>query len=234
MSSEPLIVEVKEARLLSKCSFDFHVERNLKSILSGPEAEAFHLHNEIQWQHFWVVEWGKKKVLDPFIFILKRGLEPKLLSFSAALGLTVGVFPVCGVTAGLCALIAMILRSKCHWPTLVLANFVVTPLQIGLLVPFMRLGELITNEHHLPITPSVMWDVLRGHGSFDLLYGVLHAVIGWCVFAPICCAILFVMFSPTFRYLMQRFGTETTVLQLEAPVAIHRSRNQEIRVYHII
>ncbi|MCO5572110.1 hypothetical protein L7F22_025861 [Adiantum nelumboides] len=201
MSCEPLLPEkVQQGDISAKCSFDFCTEGgNVETQQSGLELKPeIVLVGQRQWRQTWVVQWGRRRVLDPFIVILRRGLEPKLLALSAAIGLTVGVFPVYGVTVGLCALIAVILRSKCHWPTLILANFVVTPFELGLVVPFMRVGERVTNGHHFPFTPRALWDVIRGRASLDVLFGVLHAVIGWSIFAPICCSLLFLIFYPIF------------------------------------
>ncbi|KAI5073270.1 hypothetical protein GOP47_0011283 [Adiantum capillus-veneris] len=202
MSSEPLLPATEQQLDYSaKCSFDFCTEGGSLPTLQSELKPEIVLVDERHKRQTWIVRWGRRRVLDPFIVILRRGLEPKLLALSAALGLTVGVFPVCGVTIGLCALIAVILRSKCHWPTLVLANFVVTPFELGLVVPFMRVGELVTNGRHFPFTPGAVWDVIRGRASRDVLFGVLHAVIGWSIFAPVCLSLLFVIFYPIFRFI---------------------------------
>ncbi|KAH9331420.1 hypothetical protein KI387_003528, partial [Taxus chinensis] len=56
-------------------------------------------------------------VVDPIVVILRRGVEPKQLALSAALGLTLGVFPICGVTVLLCGIAAAVLGSTVHAPT---------------------------------------------------------------------------------------------------------------------
>eukprot|EP00250_Pteridium_aquilinum_P012424 c20720_g1_i2 orf=237-947(-) len=219
MSSEPLLIARKQqCELLCKCSFDFCPEdSNSVTVQCDLESklEVVAL-NEGGRRQTWIVQWGRRRVLDPFIVILRRGLEPKVLSLSAALGLTLGVFPICGVTVGLCAIAAVLLRANCHWPTLVLANFVVTPFQLALVVPFVRVGELVTHGHHFPFTPRALWDAMRGRASRDVLFGVLHAVIGWSIFAPVCFSIYFVFFFPIFRCLIRRFGP-ASLLQPQSP-----------------
>ncbi|TKY49917.1 hypothetical protein E2542_SST27366 [Spatholobus suberectus] len=42
-----------------------------------------------------ITNWYQKKITDPLLSIIRRGAEPNQLSFSAALGLTLGVFPIC-------------------------------------------------------------------------------------------------------------------------------------------
>eukprot|EP01018_Ginkgo_biloba_P013159 Gb_16977 [translate_table: standard] len=159
-----------------------------------------------------IIRWGRNKIVDPFIVILRRGLAPKQLSISAALGLTLGVFPVyvvaesswpssrmrtrskgslmlctilVRVTVLLCAIMAALLRSNCHVPTLMLANLVATPLEIGLLVPFLRLGEWVTHGEHFPLTSDALWKAITGHASHAIIYGLLHALIGWAIMAPV-------------------------------------------------
>ncbi|CAA3004276.1 Cytoplasmic membrane, partial [Olea europaea subsp. europaea] len=40
-------------------------------------------------------QWVRKRIVDPFLQILRRGAEPKQLAFSGAVGITLGVFPIC-------------------------------------------------------------------------------------------------------------------------------------------
>ncbi|KAK4778892.1 hypothetical protein SAY86_006420 [Trapa natans] len=41
--------------------------------------------------------WFHQKIVDPLVQILRRGAEPRQLAFSSALGITLGVFPICGM-----------------------------------------------------------------------------------------------------------------------------------------
>ncbi|KAI5073546.1 hypothetical protein GOP47_0011559 [Adiantum capillus-veneris] len=173
------------------------------------------------WRQTWIAKWGHRKVVDPFIVILQRGLESKLLSLSAALGLTIGLFPVCGVTMVFCALAAVLLRSKCHVPTLMLGNFVASVFELGLLIPLMRVGEMVTGGEHFIISSSGLWEAIRGrqppHG---LVFGMLHAVIGWSLVAPFCVAVLYIVFLPIFQYLTAKFGAEKLVLQSNVEICL--------------
>lgn len=45
-----------------------------------------------------------------------------------------------------------------------------------MMVPFMRIGELITGGDHFVFTPAGLWEVLKGRHSRELMFGVLHAV----------------------------------------------------------
>lgn len=74
-------------------------------------------------------DWARRK-LDPLIVILKRGAEPKQLALSSAVGITLGIFPICGTTVILCGIAAALLGSNIHTPTLMLANFVAMPIEL--------------------------------------------------------------------------------------------------------
>ncbi|KAI5640294.1 hypothetical protein M9H77_00320 [Catharanthus roseus] len=119
--------------------------------------------------------WFRKK-LDPLVQILRRGAEPKQLAFSGALGITLGVFPICGVTVFLCGMAIAVLRSMCHAPTVMLANFIATPIELSLIIFFLRFGEFLTGGPHFPLSSGALKKVLTGHASREVVQSVLHAV----------------------------------------------------------
>jgi len=69
---------------------------------------------------------------------LKQGVSPRRLALTLALGLAVGCIPVVGVPTLLCAVLAVGLRL--NLPAIQAANYVAMPLQLALIVPFVRLG----------------------------------------------------------------------------------------------
>ncbi|XP_052202923.1 uncharacterized protein LOC127808429 [Diospyros lotus] len=151
--------------------------------------------------------WFQKKVVDPLLLILRRGAEPKQLAFSAALGITLGVFPICGVTVFLCGMAIGLLGSRCHAPTAMLANFIATPVELSLVVPFLRLGEVISGGSHFPLTSDALKKVLTGQASREVLQSIWHAVFGWLVAAPFILAMLHILFFPCFNILIRKFST---------------------------
>ncbi|KMZ75213.1 Cytoplasmic membrane protein [Zostera marina] len=152
------------------------------------------------------MQWIQKKIVDPLLQILRRGAEPKQLAFSAALGLTLGVFPICGITLVLCVLAIAVLGEYCHAPCMMLANFVATPFELCLVIPFLRFGEFICSSSHFPLNSDALIKVLTGHGTEDMLLSIFHALLGWVFAAPFLLAILFMVFLPCSKYLLERFG----------------------------
>ncbi|XP_057857942.2 uncharacterized protein LOC131067024 isoform X1 [Cryptomeria japonica] len=150
--------------------------------------------------------WIRLKIVDPLVVILKRGVEPKQLALSAALGLTLGIFPICGVTVLLCGIAATLLGSAIQAPTLMLANLIATPIELSLVIPFLRVGEVITGGAHLPLTSDALKKLITGQASHEVLLGVMHALIGWLVTAPFILMVLYILFIPIFKFSVHKFS----------------------------
>ncbi|KAL6498382.1 hypothetical protein OROHE_026650 [Orobanche hederae] len=150
--------------------------------------------------------WLHKKVVDPLLQILRRGTEPRQLAFSASLGITLGLFPICGVTVFLCGIAIAVLGSLSHAPTVMLANFVATPIELSLMIPFLRFGELITGGPHFPLSSDALKKVFTGQASKEVLQSILHALLGWVVAAPFILGSLYLLSLPCFKILVRKFS----------------------------
>ncbi|XP_040931160.1 uncharacterized protein [Gossypium hirsutum] len=174
--------------------------------------------------------WLNEKIVDPMIQILRKGAQPKQLAFSAALGLTIGVFPICGnlfyfiylkklrkkmknggmgiagVTVVMCGMAIAVLGSLAHSPTVMLANFIATPIELSLMVPFLRFGELLTGGEPFELTSDALNKVLTGQASTELLFSIARALLGWLVAAPIVLGTLYFIFLPMFKFLVPKFS----------------------------
>ena len=84
---------------------------------------------------------------------LRQGISPRRLALTLALGFAIGCIPVVGIPTLVCAGLALALRL--NLPAIQAANYIVMPLQLVLIVPFMRLGGwLIPSGAHQPIAPA--------------------------------------------------------------------------------
>lgn len=154
-----------------------------------------------------ISSWLHKKVVDPFVKILRRGAEPKQLAFSTALGISLGVFPIVGVTVFLCGVAIAVLGSSVNAPTVMLANFVATPLELSLMVVFLRFGEFVTGGDHFPLTSDALKKVLTGEASMEIFRSILHALLGWLVLAPLILGALYIILLPGFVILVHKFSS---------------------------
>jgi len=69
---------------------------------------------------------------------LRQGISPQRLALTLALGFAIGCIPVVGIPTLVCAALALALRL--NLPAIQAANYAVMPLQILLIVPFVRFG----------------------------------------------------------------------------------------------
>jgi len=124
---------------------------------------------------------------------IRQGLTPHEMALTLAVGLCLSVPPVIGTTTILCAIAAVVLRL--NQPLIQAVNFLAYPLQLALLVPYLRAGEWLFREPHTPLSPSKIVAMartdLRGtisslgtvvwHGA--LVWAVLSVPMGFLVYA---------------------------------------------------
>jgi uncharacterized protein (DUF2062 family) len=70
---------------------------------------------------------------------MRMGISPRRLALTLALGFAIGCLPVVGIPTALCALVAVAL--KLNLPAIQAANYAAMPLQLALILPFVRLGN---------------------------------------------------------------------------------------------
>jgi len=83
----------------------------------------------------------QRYVIHPLTGQLKQGAEPHKLSQSMAWGFGLGIFPILGTTTTMCGIMAVWLRL--NHVAIQLMNWLVYPLQIMLIIPFLRLGNIL-------------------------------------------------------------------------------------------
>lgn len=140
----------------------------------------------------------RRRLVAPLLAQLRQGITPEQIALTLALAATLGVFPILGATTVLCALAAAWLRL--NQPLMQLANYVVYPLQLALLLPFCRAGEALFGQPHLPVLD--VHDLLARFEAdprrFLVDYGMtaLYGVVVWTLLAPFAAALLYFMLRP--------------------------------------
>jgi uncharacterized protein (DUF2062 family) len=144
----------------------------------------------------------RRRVVAPLLQLLGQGVTPEKLALSVALGATVAVIPVLGVSTAACALLAVWLRL--NMPAIQLVNYLLTPVQLLLIIPFLRFGERLSGAPRFEVTlQSGLALLSRGVvNAVRLLWdAIVHATLGWLVLAPLAAGIVFFSLSPVFRRL---------------------------------
>jgi uncharacterized protein (DUF2062 family) len=144
----------------------------------------------------------QRRLVAPLWELLRQGVTPQKLALSLALGIVIGLVPVLGVSTALCALVALALRL--NMPAIQLVNYLLTPLQLVLIIPLLRLGERLANAPRFPITLESGLALLS-HGVINavtvLATAIVHATLGWMVLAPLAAFALYSILEPVFRHL---------------------------------
>ena len=124
------------------------------------------------------------KVIQPLLLLLKQGVTPQKLSLSVALGLVLAIFPVLGTTTLLCAAAALVL--KLNMPAIQLVNYLAYPLQLLLLIPFLKAGRLLFKAPPLPFSLSQVIHLVKAqpfHAITLLGTATWHGMVVWAIIA---------------------------------------------------
>src|SRR5262249_2671304 len=77
-------------------------------------------------------------ITRPSLNLLRQGFTPEKIALTIAVGLVLGVTPILGSATLLCTLAAGLLRLNLG--AIQLVNGIVYPLQLALVIPFLRIG----------------------------------------------------------------------------------------------
>lgn len=149
----------------------------------------------------------RRRLVEPLLALLRQGVTPRRLALSVALGAGLGLVPVLGVSTALCALAALALRL--NLPAIQLVNYLLTPLQLLLIIPQLRFGEWLVQAPPFPITLDSGLALLA-QGVLPairvLSTAIVHATLGWLVLAPV---FTFLLYFPIAGALESAFRRNT-------------------------
>lgn len=142
----------------------------------------------------------QRRVVAPIVGQLRQGITAEKIALTIALGVVVGVFPILGSTTLLCGLAALWLRL--NQPVIQLVNYFVYPLQLALLIPIYRAGEMLFHQPPTPLSIPLMferfgadfWQFLRDYGMI-----AVHGIAVWCLLAPLVAAAIYFALRPVLR-----------------------------------
>ena len=144
----------------------------------------------------------RRCALDPLVDLLAQGLTPERLALSLAAGLVLGLFPIVGVTTLLC--VAAGFAFRLNHLALQLANHLAYPLQLPLVLAFVRLGERLVGAPRVSFDPrALVRHFERDATGFLREFGLtgLHGILGWSLIAPLLLLAVFFSLRPLLRRL---------------------------------
>jgi uncharacterized protein (DUF2062 family) len=152
--------------------------------------------------------WWRRTLLDPLLALLRQGVAPRALALAVALGAGIGIFPVLGVST--LALTGLALPLRLNLAAIQLVNYLVSPVQLLLIIPFLRLGEWLLGAPRLPMTLE------QGMGMLDqgilqaigtLSGAIVHAAVGWFAVMPLAILLLYRVLSVIMENAARKLGT---------------------------
>ena len=150
--------------------------------------------------HHYFREQFAKRVVIPVSNIRKQGISSETLAFSVSIGVIGGAFPVLGFASYICLLMTLVFKQ--NFIVVQVANWLVYPLQIILLVPLMKLGHSIFARGDLTITlhqvvVAFQSGLMNGISEIGLIS--LYGIIAWAALAVPCMFIFYALFLIFFK-----------------------------------
>jgi len=144
------------------------------------------------------LETAKKKL----IAFLKMGMTPERLALCIGFGIAFGLVPALGTTTLLCTLAAFLFRL--NLPAIQLVNYFVYPLQLALLIPFIRAGEWLFGAEPLNLSLESIQRMMKAdlwETVISLWSTTMRAVMVWLLIAPVIVALVYVVMTPLLKKL---------------------------------
>lgn len=141
-----------------------------------------------------------RRVWQMVLNLLKMGLTPEKLALTIVLGAVIGILPVLGSTTILCGAVAVALGL--NLPVIQAVNYLVYPLQIVMIIPFIRAGEWIFGSPRLAMTAGEIVSFVASDpmGAIAALWTVtLQALVAWLVSAGAAALLAYPALVPILR-----------------------------------
>ncbi|MDO7876758.1 DUF2062 domain-containing protein [Hymenobacter sp. ASUV-10] len=150
--------------------------------------------------------WLRRRVVQPFLNLLKQGLAPEQLALTVALGAIIGLVPSWGVTTPLAAFTA--LRLRLNVAAMQLVGHLMSPLQLLILLPALRQGAILMGSVDARGLTFARIKYLFSHdwrGALSLLWRAqVGALALWALAAGPLAVGLYFGLRPVFRRLARR------------------------------
>jgi len=149
--------------------------------------------------------WLYRRFVLPILALLRMGATPEKLAWSIAVGIMIGINPMLGTTTILCLAIAFVFRLNVAASQL--ANHVMYPFEILLVIPFIHLGSRLFHTAPLPLSPSSLLQAARRNPialTRQLWLWEWHAWLLWASVAIVGVPLLALALTPLLRRLLLR------------------------------
>lgn len=141
--------------------------------------------------------WSYRRLVLPILALLRMGATPQRLAWSIGVGVVIGLNPLVGTTTVLCLAFAFAFRLNIV--AVQIANHAMFPLEVALVLPFIRLGSWIFRTSAMPLSGTVF--LARARTSPIALVRLVwiwewHALLVWLLFAVIAAPLIALSLTP--------------------------------------
>ncbi len=133
------------------------------------------------------------------------GASPEKLAWSIAAGLLIGINPIIGSTTVLCLAFAVVFRLNVAASQI--GNHVVYPLELLLVIPFIRAASRVFHTAPMPLSASELLHAAREHPvdlTRQLWLWEWHAFLLWIILAAVAVPVVALALTPLLRRLLVR------------------------------
>ena len=142
----------------------------------------------------------RRWIVDPVLGQLRQGITPEKIALTLALGGAIGIFPVMGATTFLCGIAGV--AFKLNQPILQTINYLLYPVQVALILVFVRIGEWIYRATPVTLSLSEFMAKFRAspRGFFSEFASLfLYGISAWLLVAPLVAFALYYGLRPLLR-----------------------------------
>lgn len=143
-------------------------------------------------------------IVSPILEQLKRGITPEKLSWTIALGITLGIFPIMGSTSLICFFFGWLL--KLNQAILHIFRSLSYPLHLALILVFIRLGQQLNGAPLIRLSiPEMMTQFKDSPAQFGRDFGMaaLHGIEAWAIAAIILIPLIRMISLPLLKKLVR-------------------------------
>ncbi|EJF08605.1 DUF2062 domain-containing protein [Pontibacter sp. BAB1700] len=155
----------------------------------------------------------KRRIAQPVLNLLRQGMTPHKLAVTVALGSVVGILPALGVTTVMGTALAA--RFRLNIAATVLVSYLVHPLQLLLIIPFIKMGIFMFGLDELKLTLDEMIAMFKMDwlAALNKLWiANLAAVSAWAILAVPVGGMLYLTLLPLLKRVMPK--PTTTVFEV--------------------
>jgi len=145
----------------------------------------------------------RRWIIEPIVNQLKRGITPEKLSWTIALGITLGIFPIMGSTSLVCFIAGYFF--KLNQAILHLFKSLTYPFHLALILVFIRLGQELNGVELIKFSiPQMLAQFKDSPAQFGRDFGMaaLYGIEAWAIATLILIPLLRIISLPLLKKLI--------------------------------